>query len=644
MKFYKYYILVILLIFPANATYAGEENFYGFRAGINAGKISSSVQTDIRKIGRYPNCCPLFSEGNGGGFDFGFVVDYPMTKSFFSEFRVSFVSFNAELNNEEPVTIIYNDRYEEAFIRHYLEIKSSAVDFDYLLGFRFFKSANIMSGIGLSYRTGLKFDQYEMLKSQNISTFTSGTVRRNEYSGSVSNSKALGINLLLGASYDFVVTKTKDLTITPEIFYQFGMSSHLSDQDITGDLLSFGVSAKYTIDSYLKKFTDLNGSVVYFAYDSLGNPQNSIMVRKNLKVTMKPILNYIFFEPDTYEIPERYELLEESETQKFYEEDLSEKSALETYYHVLNILGRRMTVNPDVGIRLKTGVSVLNKYSDPDEISQKRAESIKLYLVKNWKIEPDRIKIAVNVNKTMDSDIQSSNAIEMEDAAILIEKDRVEIIPDSWDLMAPLFVENEDSELISSGIKFVPDIDFPDGVKSWQMSVIKKGIEIASVEKKGWMPESIEYSFSGAENNVKMIDDELVYIYNVHPNKNYNSFSRVDTVKIPVEYSEKKTDRYFLLFPDYESLNLNQLNDRIAELIKLSIKPGDKIVVNSYTDKTGFEETNNLRAEARARILIDKIGARNAEVNSYGETKQLYDNKYPEGRIYSRTVEILINP
>ena len=67
---------------------------------------------------------------------------------------------------------------------------------------------------------------------------------------------------------------------------------------------------------------------------------------------MRPLLNYIFFDDNSDALPKRYLQLKQDETNKFDEDSLINMGTLQTYYHVLNIIGQRMKAIPEAKIKL----------------------------------------------------------------------------------------------------------------------------------------------------------------------------------------------------------------------------------------------------------------------------------------------------
>lgn len=158
----------------------------------------------------------------------------------------------------------------------------------------------------------------------------------------------------------------------------------------TGVALKFGVGKKsntiVVVDEPQKNVGDMfNFSV---------NAPKNIPAERTVLETF-PVLNYVFFDLGSTEIPNRYVLLEKSQVQEFKEENVAlftpanlsgrAKRQMVVYYNMLNILGDRMVKNPSSTIKL-----VGSSEKDPAD-ARILSESVKTYLETVWAIDGSRI-------------------------------------------------------------------------------------------------------------------------------------------------------------------------------------------------------------------------------------------------------------
>jgi len=79
------------------------------------------------------------------------------------------------------------------------------------------------------------------------------------------------------------------------------------------------------------------------------------------------------------------------------------------------------------------------------------------------------------------------------------------------------------------------------------------------------------------------------------------------------------------------------------------IKPNSTIFIEGHTDVIGNSIYNKNLSENRASSVKNALETNNiikstnqVSFKGYGSEKLLYDNDFPEGRFYSRTVKIII--
>ena len=105
-----------------------------------------------------------------------------------------------------------------------------------------------------------------------------------------------------------------------------------------------------------------------------------------------PILNNVFFEAGKSEIPEEYVLFADSAQAQSFDEK-TQRSALEHYYNVLNIVGKRLTQNPTAQVQIigcNSGIGVEENNLD---LSRQRAEAVKSYLSNVWGVDSKRLNV-----------------------------------------------------------------------------------------------------------------------------------------------------------------------------------------------------------------------------------------------------------
>ena len=173
-----------------------------------------------------------------------------------------------------------------------------------------------------------------------------------------------------------------------------------------------------------------------------------------------PILNQVFFETGKSEIPREYVLFKDmTETQSFDEKSL--KSALDRYYNVLNIVGKRLSQNSMVKVRIVGSNSGIGAEEGDLDLSRLRAETVKSYLSHIWSVDKYRMEVGIrNLPKRASrTDVLGGPA----------ENQRVEIQYES----APIQQGVADEFIVeahnASEIKIYPRIEAVNGINTWEL-------------------------------------------------------------------------------------------------------------------------------------------------------------------------------
>ena len=104
----------------------------------------------------------------------------------------------------------------------------------------------------------------------------------------------------------------------------------------------------------------------------------------------------------------------------------------------------------------------------------------------------------------------------------------------------------------------------------------------------------------------------------------------------------KMVERYSLIVFDFNSARLNPSNQRIMQRVKDRIQPTSKVRIMGFADRQGNAEYNRELARKRCVEAQRALGLSDDRVviEPVGSDRLLYDNETPEGRSYSRTVQI----
>jgi outer membrane protein OmpA-like peptidoglycan-associated protein len=105
---------------------------------------------------------------------------------------------------------------------------------------------------------------------------------------------------------------------------------------------------------------------------------------------------------------------------------------------------------------------------------------------------------------------------------------------------------------------------------------------------------------------------------------------------------DKIIERYTLVLFDFAASKIDPANQHVIDLINEQITPGTKATVTGYADRTGSEEYDMKLTEDRANAVAKMLKATDINAKGLGKSKLLFDNNIPEGRLYSRTVNVVL--
>jgi outer membrane protein OmpA-like peptidoglycan-associated protein len=321
---------------------------------------------------------------------------------------------------------------------------------------------------------------------------------------------------------------------------------------------------------------------------------------------------------------------------------LQRLNSLETYYHILNIIGFRLTQFPNATVELVGTNTNKGLERNNTELSQARAENVKRYLTEIWKIEPRRIKTtARNLPKEPTKPTEESGDE---------ENRRVEIYSSDSRIIEPILSMDTVSVLRNEKIVFKPTVESSFGIKNWNLEVKTADSIIKIFRSEENLPSEIIWETTNI-NLLNNMRDSLKYQLTVSDKVGNARQSReknilIDRITVESKRVENSTDMeyeyYSLILFEFASRNLDAKHNTVIDFIRSRIRPNSKIIISGYTDVIGNEEVNRRIATERARAAARRLRFDNVEIRGIGKDELLYDNTFPEGRFYCRTVTIYI--
>ena len=486
--------------------------------------------------------------------------------------------------------------------------------------------------------------------------------------GDFSDANSSLISMQIGAGYDIHLTKESkktQLVLSPFVSFHpyFGQDPRaIETWNITtvrvGAALKLGTGHRIQQPIKTDAFVPTAVPVVTFTVNSPKNIVSDRYVRE-----IFPLRNYVYFDLSSTEVPSRYVVLKKSQVQDFKEDDLEMNAPqnlsgrsdrqMKVYYNILNILGDRMSKNPEITVKL-----VGSSQQGPKD-GREMAASVKVYLVNVFDIDPKRIAIEGRVQAEYPA-IQAGGTKEL---VFVREGDRRVTIESNSPALLMEFQTGPDAPLKPVEINVVQEAPVDSYVSfnnegankvftSWYLEFTDNA---GNVQKFGPYTEDV-VSIPGksilgttpeGDYKVKMIGQT----------KDGQSVVKETNAHMVLWVAPQETDgmRFSILYEFNKSVALKMYQKYLTDIVLPRIPVGANVIIHGHTDIIGGTEYNQQLSLARSNNVRDilenglkKSGRTDVtfQVLGFGGDQKLspFENKFPEERSYNRTVIIDIIP
>ncbi|MFN8359060.1 MAG: OmpA family protein [Candidatus Kapaibacterium sp.] len=631
------------------------------RFGIYGGYSINFHSADFRALPGVPNCCPAFESGSGGGLAFGALYEMAISRKFWLTFQAGISTLDATLRRSEyvPALRVADDYYfPEAEISHRITAHLASMGLAPMITANPVGGLRFHAGMEIALLGAIQYDQVEEMMIDGL-VFKENLKRtRNEFSGKLGNVNAIQSSIVLGTSLELPLNRSRSMVLAPQALFRIGLSNLTESETWKANSFQFGIAVKFAPQSTPPATQERPSSpqviipppvaevpvnvsntpaVPRFEYQTYGVSDkgelykfDEIRVEEFVSTQLKPLLPYMFFEPSSAELSPRYHQLSAEGKADFSMNQTAHEPTLEVYYHLLNIIGARMVENAASVLKITGCNADVQEEHSRKELSLRRAEAVKNYLVRLWNIPAQRIKI-----ESRNLPANASRTAEVDASAADAENRRVEFSSDNAAILAPVISRDTLRNTNPKTLRFVSSAD-----KQWSTNLMSKGKQFATLTSSTgktieWHP--AEYAASLGES--------------VEVSANTEGWVPAQS-SIPVELltlrrkrdeqmADKTIDKYSLIVFDFDRSDLSPQNKSIATIIKNALTPQSKVQIAGTTDQLGDATYNRKLSLDRARATANVLGLPNAELSGDGES-DIFPNTLPEGRFYNRTVVITV--
>lgn len=380
--------------------------------------------------------------------------------------------------------------------------------------------------------------------------------------------------------------------------------------------------------------------VKFVQKDGKETDATTISIEEIVEVQYVPLLPYVFFDEGASVLPKRYtRARKNADTLDF------PNPVLEVYYSMIDTIGARMQQLPGVVLNLMGCNANTRKEENNLALSLQRAETVRNYLVQKWNIAPQRV--------TVQGQNLPRNASALNREAGLEENRRVEFSASDSRIFTPIVLTDTVILADPPRVRFYPDITSEAGVASWSLEVQARGKPLKVFSDTTHPPTTIEWDIAATPAATSLLGDTLPmqYMFGAVDREGYMAQTQQGSIRFKeAKHSKQKTvalrssERFSLILFDFDTAELTEENKQILKRVHNRLSPQHRIFVVGSTDATGSEEYNRQLSLRRAQAIARFLRIPSGDVQGIGIDGDSFPQSLPEGRLYSRRVEILLLP
>lgn len=645
IKFFALIIVMSFMSFDVSKSQEEEQDivmplnlgiYLGGNMNMHNPNFSNSFPFDTTRNVLFDN------SANSFGLNIGAIINVPINSTFTFSGRIGYngMSGDLEANN------LFMDTNSVSTINsslNYLEI-SPMMQFHNLLPI---KRLYFLAGLELGIPISSSYDKTTTISSPTITNASEITTGN--------DIKDAGIRVALGLGLGYTFDISDKIYLSPEFSFRLPFTNVSSTNQFDswsapqlrlGVNLTFGFGSDDKVAEIEESDEFKINNVNMFTTDQNGNKTkvDKIVIEDVQYSELFPLVPMVFFDVNQSTPSSKTNTLNQSTQAGEFNIDNIEPDAIAINNNVVDIIGQRMVNNPEAYLNIIGTNDGVNEKSNKD-ISLKRAEFVRDYLIKNFNISTDRLRVSSQNLPSKPSSSKDKDGIE--------ENRRVEFSSNLSEILAPIMIQKDKQTFATPlFVEFEADITTDKEIDSWELNVEQSDKTLNNMTGKG-NPTNMVWNLK--PNELKANEIPIDYTLNI---KSANGKQSKKIGTIPVEYysynrkkSEERPDKiiskYSLIVFDFDSPEISQSDkDIIDKNIIPAIKNNSIVQIYGYSDRIGEEKYNQKLAMQRAvkvkEYLSEKNKSAKYETFGLGENIRIYDNELTIGRQLSRTVQIYV--
>ncbi len=606
----------------------------------------------------FPSCCPEYTSGLGLNPSIEGVYDLPLGKTLSLSIRAGYDAWGANLRTEEVQSVEQNGVEIPMTIAHEIRSNLGTIGAALLLTYPIGDRLRAIGGLRGGYVVGSDFVSDERIADESTrGTFENNARVRHEYAGDIPGASPILFGMSVGTSYELPLNAEKSWLAVPELTATLGLIPVSSEVSWNAHSVRLGVAIMHAPRSTPDipqppviaepttpppPLPPLSGSVAATGLGADGNAQGNVtmQIEEFVATEVRPMLGYIFFDEESAEIPSRYVRITPTERLHFDPNKIGDDDPLRVQHRSLDVIGYRMTEEPSARITIigtNDGTA-----RESRELSADRASSVADYLRDRWSIDPSRITTTARNLPATPSNVEVADGV--------AENRRAEITSTSPTILAPVRMADTLRHASPPTIRFTPRI-ISGEIASWKITAEQNGILLKEITGSGRPPESVDWTIDLEEESMPSAPgtiDVKMQLRSPEGEEFTSSSTSIDVRQITLSHKQTEQvgnieiERYSLILFDFDRAELTPRHRTMIGTIKTDLDPTARVIVRGFTDRIGDPTRNRELALQRATNVARELGVTADRITIEAGESAPYDNNTPEGRFYSRTVQIEI--
>lgn len=612
--------------------------------GLLGGVQLNTHSASFSQLGEFASCCPQFDGGSGASPYLGAFVTLPLNTNWRIQARIVYSNESGKMvNDEQSFVADLRDtaRIVPAVFRHELTASLSTIQFEPFLGFRPIGALDLFVGGSIGYVLSKSFVQTETLAEPEDFGSYLGTGRTwVNHDAEIPSASSIRATVAMGARYVFPLNAKGSLFLAPELFYHIPLTDVTSETVWSVSSLRLGLEVGLAIVSPPEPPavaqtpadppttaltvvpTPLPPSIELVATspdDPSWKHTSGVLIEETQVVDFIPLLNHVYFEEGSNQIPSRY-VVDRSE-------ELVPTDLQGSIRFVIPNIAQRLRDTPSSTVTIVGHVSETND-DRGIELSRSRADAV-ANVLKSMGVDVSRI--IVKTRRLPEMPTRASAREDQEHAHS--ENRRVEIIPSDPTLLDPLALSSRISSTSPQTISISAIVGASEGVKSTFITT-----------PHGSDSRTIQLRTSQLDTAVRSV--VVAGIVTDSAGSVSVDTMRIQTSRLTIEkkrsnrQKDVEIERYSLILFGFNDANVTADHRRQLTRIRERMNQGASVRIIGMTDSMGSSDYNKELSRKRAVRVAEALGLDETAVEAAGDTKSRFDNAQAEGRAYNRTVII----